>query len=124
MMKEKFLERAKENLKAAHLLFDNALYNAMANRAYYAAFHAAIVALAAAGHIPQMRHETVQAKFNDELIRRRKLYPRRFSSSLSDLQLVRNKADYDSEGVSKNVASRMLAKAEKFVRTVEKEINP
>ncbi|MBI1923224.1 HEPN domain-containing protein [Candidatus Poribacteria bacterium] len=46
MMKEKFLERAKENLKAAHLLFDNALYNAMANRAYYAASHAAIAALA------------------------------------------------------------------------------
>ena len=48
-MEHEFLTNSKENLKAAELLFDNGLYNASANRAYYAAFHAAIVALADIG---------------------------------------------------------------------------
>jgi uncharacterized protein (UPF0332 family) len=37
-MKESFYRRAKENLKAAELLFDSGLYNASANRAYMRLF--------------------------------------------------------------------------------------
>lgn len=48
-METVFISKAKENIKAAELLFDNQLYNASANRAYYAAFQAAITALAATG---------------------------------------------------------------------------
>ncbi|MDP2366338.1 MAG: HEPN domain-containing protein [Ignavibacteria bacterium] len=55
-MKELFLERAKENLKAAELLFEQELFNASANRAYYAAFHAAIVAIMTAGVQPIIDH--------------------------------------------------------------------
>ena len=122
-MKANFLEKAKENLKAAQLLFDNALYNAMANRAYYAVFHAAIAALAAAGYNLQMRYEAVHSMFNGELIRRRKLYPGDLSSYLKDLQDTRNDADYSMKQISKKVASKILTKTERFVTTIEKEIN-
>ena len=45
-MKSEFLAKAKENLTAARLCFENGLYNACANRTYYAALQAAIAALA------------------------------------------------------------------------------
>jgi len=37
-----FLNKAEENLTAAQICFENGLYNACANRAYYAALHAAV----------------------------------------------------------------------------------
>jgi hypothetical protein len=46
---EEFIHKARENLKAAELLFENGLYNASANRAYYAALHFAISILAKMG---------------------------------------------------------------------------
>ncbi|MCP4105737.1 MAG: HEPN domain-containing protein [Desulfobacteraceae bacterium] len=48
-MKQEFFNKAKENLKIAQLSFDHECYNACANRAYFAAFQAAIVALADKG---------------------------------------------------------------------------
>jgi uncharacterized protein (UPF0332 family) len=41
-----FFLKAKENLTAARICFDAGLYNACANRAYYAALQAVIAALA------------------------------------------------------------------------------
>ncbi len=46
-MKSEFFTKAKENIKTAEILFEHQLYNASANRAYYAAFQAAIAALTA-----------------------------------------------------------------------------
>ncbi len=48
-MKTEFLARAEENLTAARICFENGLYNACANRAYYAALHTAVAALAHRG---------------------------------------------------------------------------
>jgi hypothetical protein len=42
-MKTELFTKAQENIKAAQLLFDNQLYNASVNSAYYAAFQSAIV---------------------------------------------------------------------------------
>ena len=68
-----FSAKAKENLRAAEMLFTDRMYNASANRAYYATFHAAVAALSSAGiQLDRIKHETVQAKFNGELIRRKK----------------------------------------------------
>ncbi|OQW90982.1 MAG: hypothetical protein BWK78_05795, partial [Thiotrichaceae bacterium IS1] len=101
-MKTEFLTKAQENLKAADLLLTNQLYNASANRAYYAAFQAAIAALATVGilGLENKNHDTVQAQFAGELIHRRKLYPGHFKSYLMDLQRVRNNADYREMPVS------------------------
>jgi uncharacterized protein (UPF0332 family) len=122
-MKNEFLAKAKENISAAELLFDNELYNASANRAYYAAFHAARAALAAIGvETEAISHPAAQSQFNAELIRRRKIYPSRLKSYLSNLQDERNTADYKRDSVSKKVASRQLKKAKDFVETIVREI--
>jgi len=121
-MKHEFLTKAKENITAATLLFDNELYNACANRVYYAAFHAAIAALANIGMDTVHSHEATQAHFVTELIRRRKVYPNHLKSYLRDLQDVRNDADYEQKSVSKKVAQRQLKKAKEFVGLVTQEI--
>ncbi len=56
-MKNEFLTKAKENIEAATLLFDNELYNDCANRTYYAGFHAAIAVLADIGINTVHSHE-------------------------------------------------------------------
>jgi len=44
-----FLTKALQNLKVAELCFENECYDACVNRAYYAAYQAAIAALAKIG---------------------------------------------------------------------------
>ncbi len=112
-MKDLFLPRAKENLLAAERLFELDLYNASANRAYYAAFHAALVVLSQNGFTPIIDHKVVQAMFSGELINRRKIYPAHIKQSLQQLQDVRNNADYKG-GVGKNKAAEQLKKAQIF----------
>ena len=100
-MKESFLKRAKENLKAAELLFDNGLFNASANRAYYSAFHAIIVVLINNGLSPEIDHRKALSLFSSELINRRKIFPSRLKEDIYDLLNNRILADY-GPGLSKN----------------------
>lgn len=118
-----FLAKAKRNIQAAQLLFDNQMYDESANRAYYAAFQAALAALSTLGlQVEGMSHEAVQSKFNEELIYRRKIYPRYFKSYLVDLLLVRVNADYKTISTSKKIALRQIKKAKEFFEKVEKEM--
>lgn len=124
MAKTIFLTKAKRNMQAAQLLFDNQMFDESANRAYYAAFQAALAALAAIGiQTARMSHEAAQANFNTELIHRRKIYPSHFKSYLLDLQATRQEADYELKFVSKRAASRQIKKAKEFVERVEQEIS-
>jgi len=119
-----FLNKAKTNIQAAQLLFDNQMYDASANRAYYAAFQAAVAALSAAGlQTERISHETTQALFSGELIRRRKIYPSHLKSYLLDLQAVRDDADYKQKLISKKVALRQIKKAKEFIEHIEREIS-
>ncbi|MBM2816065.1 MAG: hypothetical protein HW421_2827 [Ignavibacteria bacterium] len=99
-MLESFLSRARENLRAAEVLFELELYNASANRGYYAAFHAAIVAIYSAGITPTIDHKIVRALFSDYFFNKRKILPSKFKDYLRELQNKRSEADYKS-GVSK-----------------------
>jgi uncharacterized protein (UPF0332 family) len=122
-MKNTFFDKAEENLTAAQVGFDSGLYNACANRAYYAALHAAIAALACQGiKRNKIDHGQVQADFSGELVRRRKIYPAKFRSYLPDIQFVRNQADYSSENVSRKRVSRRLSMLKEFTAYIEKEI--
>jgi uncharacterized protein (UPF0332 family) len=122
-MKAEFLAKAKENLKAAEILFDNQLYDASANRAYYAAFQSAISALLNNGiNLDKIKHESIQALFSSELIHKRKIYPGHLKSYLSDLQTVRDIADYEIKTTSKKVASQQLKNAKEFITEVERKI--
>jgi uncharacterized protein (UPF0332 family) len=125
-MKAEFLAKANENIKAAELLFDHELYNASANRAYYAAFQAAIAALIDAGVSAKtegLSHQAVQAKFNGTLIGQRKIYPGHLKSYLVDLHTIRGIADYQARPVPKKVALRQLRRAKEFVGIINQEID-
>jgi uncharacterized protein (UPF0332 family) len=126
LMKHEFFTKAQENIKAAELLFENGLHNASANRAYYAAFHAAIAALADVGITvdvgDRISHQTTHSNFSTELIQRRKMYPSHLKSYLIDLQSARNDADYKIIGISKNAASKQLKKAKEFFENVRRVI--
>jgi len=120
-MKEHFLNRAIENLKAAELLFENDLYNASANRAYYAAFHIAIATIYNIGITPVIDHRSVQSLFNDHHFNRKKVLPSKFKDYLSHLQVIRNTADY-KQGIGKKIAKEQLKSATEFIGAVKSRI--
>jgi uncharacterized protein (UPF0332 family) len=118
-MQNAFWQKAEENLKSAQLLFENGFYNTSANRAYYAAFHSAIVALSKFGFKnPDNPHKWVQATFSGELIQRRKLYTADMKSSLLEMLSLREQADYKTDSISKKLAKEQLRKAQTFLEEI------
>ena len=112
-MKESFISRALENLQAAELLFENELYNASANRAYYSAFHSAIAAIYYSGTMPIIDHKTVQSLFSDLFVNRRKILSSKYKGYLYDLQNIRNLADYGN-GINRKKSKECLTLAQEF----------
>ena len=118
-----WLEKADENLQAASSELANQRYNSASNRAYYAAFQAAIWALSREGIRPPGRdgrwgHDFVQAQFAGQLINRRKLYPSALRSTLADLQALRERADYSTTMIDELRAHRVVRKATEFVQAI------
>ena len=119
------IEKAKESLQAAELCYADKLYNSTANRAYYAMFQAAVVALESAGIAKRgarWSHPGLQSKFSLELTRRRKIYPRSLARMLAKGSAIRNDADYTELNISKRRALEMLRWARDFVAQVEKKV--
>jgi uncharacterized protein (UPF0332 family) len=119
-----FLAKAREALAGAESEFANRRYNNAANRAYYACFFAAIVALLDAGIRPpgkQWGHEFVQAQFSGNLIWRRKLYPAELRDVISKNMRARQDADYDAFPVSEIESIRAVKRAAMLVVAVERQ---
>lgn len=122
-MKFEFLEKAKENLAAAEICFENGLYNACANRAYYAAFQSAVSALADQGiKKAKIDHKWVQAEFSGRLIGRQKVYPGGMKSYLMKMQIVRDRADYSAQKVNKKTAQRQISRADEMIVLIERKL--
>ncbi len=119
-----FLKKAENNLQAAKICYDNGLIDAAVNRAYYATFHAAVEALGRVGiKKEKLDHKWVQAQFSQQLINRRKLFPGKFRPVLVEMQIVRNKADYEPVSVSKKAAQEQISRAEEMVKFISMEIS-
>ena len=121
-----YLAKAGESLDTAISEHANGRYKSCASRCYYVCFQAAISALLRAGVHPSGRrdqwpHLFVQAEFAERLIRRRHLYPAELRSVLSDLQNLRNVADYSSELVTEIEAARALRWPRRFVEAIRQE---
>ena len=67
-------------------------------------------------------HKWVQAQFSDRLIKRDKIYPAKLKSYLMEMQIIRNRADYKEENVSKKEAFRQIRKSKEMVRLIEQEL--
>jgi uncharacterized protein (UPF0332 family) len=116
-MKESFLKRAKENIEAAELLFNNDKFNASANRAYYAAFHAAIAGIFDLVKDFKSDHKKVRSLFSDLYVNRRKILPSKYKEYLYDLQRIRNLADY-GKGINAKQAKNQLKQSKEFVELI------
>jgi len=117
-VKASFFARAQENLADAEAAYEAERYNASANRAYYAAFHAAIAALIHFGHVPNIDHAPVRAGFSKHLINEKKIFPASMTNMLKLIMEVRSEADYAEVGVSRKTSQRQLKMAKQFVETV------
>ena len=122
-----FWDKALENIDSAASELTNRRYNASANRAYYAAFHAAIVALLRAGIEPpgvQWGHGFVQARFAGQLVTRRKAYPAALRDTLPRLEELRERADYGLTHVSQTQAARAVGRAQAFIEAIRRGCEP
>lgn len=119
-----YLTKAQQNLAAAELALQATLYDACANRAYYAAFQAAVAALWAEGIRPPresdhtLSHTPVQNEWSGRLLYRRKLYPAELRGTLQRLHLVRTTADYRPNPVPERRARRAVLEARQVVAAV------
>lgn len=105
-----YMKKALESLAGAQSEFDQERFNNCANRAYYAAFQAAVSALLRDGIRRQddkWPHTFVQSEFSGKLIQRRRRFPSRIGDTLAKVQLLRHRADY--RGVTINRSDARLA---------------
>jgi uncharacterized protein (UPF0332 family) len=113
---ELYAAKAQECLAGARSELAEQRHNNAANRAYYAAFNAAIVALTRSGLArTRWRHDEVQALFAGQLIARRKIYPARLRSVLPRIMQTRLLADYGKSSIRQQEATRAVAAAVEFV---------
>jgi uncharacterized protein (UPF0332 family) len=113
------LEKAQESLRAAESCLSLELFNSCASRCYYAMFQAAVVALEVAGfHRDAWSHTALQATFTNELIRRRKIYPRRLSEDLNRALFWRNIADYGDAEIGQRRAKQLIEGTKAFIAHV------
>lgn len=122
---QRYLRKARESLASAQADVRAKRYNSAANRAYYAAFQAAVAGLI---HFrirkadSDWQHRFVSEEFSGKLIVRRKLFERRFSRALNNLFTFRIKGDYRLADVSSRDARDGTRLAEAFVKAVEEAI--
>ena len=115
--------RAQASLRAAELCLEQGLFDSVANRAYFAAFQAAICALESQGiNRKEWSHKGVHSDFVQRFVRRRKLVPASFASALPTLMHLRHIGDYEQIGVSQRSAERAVRLAREFVQLLAKEV--
>jgi uncharacterized protein (UPF0332 family) len=116
-----YLAKARESLASAHADFEAGRYNSCANRAYYAAFQAAVAVLTVLGGSPRgdaWEHRFVMSEVSGKLVRRRKLLPARFTGTLHRLMRMRIIADYEPEDTGQRPAASAVAEAVEFTLAV------
>lgn len=116
------LERAKEDLQAAQLLYNNNCLLAANNRAYYAIFRA-IRAVLALERVDFKRHKDVIGYFNQHYIKS-EIFPRTIGRKVSQAQKIREDSDYDDEyQPSYEKTEQQIITAKELIQLVEQYIN-
>ncbi len=87
------MKRAKEDLDAAHLLFDSGNYRIANNRAYYAIFHM-MRAVLVFDDFDSSKHSGVIAEFRRRYIKK-EVFPIEISKMIGEAFTIRNASDYD-----------------------------
>ena len=115
------LERAKEDLKAAELLYKNDSFLAANNRAYYAIFRA-IRAVLALERVDFKRHKDVIGYFNHHYVKT-EIFPKMISKKIGQASKVREDSDYDDEYIPNAEKTKIqIDTAREVIGVVEKYI--
>lgn len=116
------LEKAKESLISAKLLYDNHDLIGTNNRAYYSIFYA-IRAVLALERVDFKKHKDVIAYFNKNYVKT-EIFPRKIGSKIAQNQTVRERSDYDDQYVPSNEKTEaQIETAKELIKLVEEYIN-
>lgn len=117
------LEKAKETLHTAEVIFKDVRdYRSATNRAYYAIFYA-IRAVLALEQIDFKRHKDVISYFNKNYINKN-IFPKMIGRKIAQAQKIREDSDYDDEyEPSYEKTEQQIKTAEELIQLVEKYIN-
>ncbi|GAK57076.1 putative toxin-antitoxin system, antitoxin component [Candidatus Vecturithrix granuli] len=114
------LDKAKEALKQAELLFDNGGYDGSVNRSYYAIFNA-IRALLALVNLDSRRHSGV-ISFFDRYFVKTGIFDKSFSHIVHSAFDVRQMSDYeDYAAPTPEQAKRQVENAVRLICEVERQ---
>lgn len=129
---ERYLAKARESLASARADVRAKRYNSAANRAYYAAFQAAVAALIREGIRPARKkndrqgnweHRFVMSQFSGKLVWRRRIFVESLGKVLDDLFEDRLMGDYQTADVSERRAKRSTSNASQIVGAVAERID-
>lgn len=110
------LNKAKETLETAKMIFNEGKdFTSANNRAYYAIFYA-IRAVLAIDEIDFKRHKDVLAYFNKEYVNKEK-FPKMIGRKISQAQRIREDSDYDDD------YEPSLEKTEQQIKTAQELID-
>ena len=117
------LNKAKETLETARMIFnDGKDFTSANNRAYYAIFYA-IRAVLAIEEIDFKRHKDVLAYFNKEYVNKEK-FPKMIGRKISQAQRIREDSDYDDDyEPSFEKTEQQINTAQELIGLVEEYIN-
>lgn len=117
------LNKAKETLETAEMIFnDGKDFTSANNRAYYAIFYA-IRAVLAIEEIDFKRHKDVLAYFNKEYVNK-EIFPKMIGRKISQAQKIREDSDYDDEyEPSFEKTEQQIKTAQELIELVEEYIN-
>ena len=115
------LQRAKETIESAKLLYNSKDYIGANNRAYYAIFYA-IRAILALEEVDFKRHKDVIAYFKKNYIKT-EIFPRILGTKISQAQVMREDSDYDDNyEPSSEKTQQQLETAKDVIQKVEEYI--
>ena len=107
------LERSKDDLFAAHLLYDNGNYRVANNRAYYAIFHA-IRAVLVFDNYDSGKHSGIIAEFRRRYIKEG-VFPAEISKMIGSAFTIRNSSDYDDMFVASKIETEEQLKNADYI---------
>lgn len=111
------LERAREDLAAAHMLFESGNYRIANNRAYYAIFHS-MRAVLVLDNFDSSKHSGVIAEFRKRYIKS-DIFPREMSKMIGSAFTIRNASDYDDMFLaSRNDTEEQISNAEYVLKLI------
>ena len=111
------LERAKEDLDAAKLLFEQGSYRIANNRAYYAIFHS-LRSVLVFDNYDSKKHSGIISEFRRRYIKE-EIFPVELSQMIGEAFMIRNASDYDDMFIaSKSDTEEQISHAEVVYQTI------